>query len=295
MLDRIPNYTALRRGKTGYDTKYPIDTANPLYSDPLVDPREFDEHFADASSYYSKPNRMTGEALPGVPDAPLVRLDVMKRVKRAETWLNTDREVRDMLGAPAHIVIDDGLRPLQVQEFAWSVAWPSIIRKMNPEQFSDPSIPIPEEILTKYVAKPGSTDTVTPTPHLTGGALDVGLASLETGEKFNRGHAGGAIKGTAYPDFHEGYHLVDGESDIQNVAGQAEIAKESSEVMNYRRILYHAMTKVAGLYVNPTEIWHYGIGDPLSAYVSGGAFQPYYDVADLPDWYIAQMKQLQNK
>jgi hypothetical protein len=56
-----------------------------------------------------------------------------------------------------------------------------------------------------------------------------------------------------------------------------------------RRVLYWAMTK-AGLQVNPTEIWHYGKGDPLSEYVSGSG-RPYYGIAELPEWYLAQMKQ----
>lgn len=75
-IPRIPNYTELRRGKPGYDTRYEIDTGHPLYRDLLVDPREFG--FSDASSYYARPNKMTGEKLPGVPDAPLIRLDVAK-------------------------------------------------------------------------------------------------------------------------------------------------------------------------------------------------------------------------
>ena len=63
----IPNYTALRLDKAGYDTRYRIDTEHPLHNDPLVDPREVDFGFEDASSYYSKPNAMTGEVLPGGP------------------------------------------------------------------------------------------------------------------------------------------------------------------------------------------------------------------------------------
>src|SRR4051812_30181915 len=91
----IPNYSELRDGKSGYDTRYDIDTDHPLYDDPLVDLRDFTE-FADASSYYSKPNAMTGDVLPGVPDAPLVRLDVARRLLQAELFLATDPEVRQV-------------------------------------------------------------------------------------------------------------------------------------------------------------------------------------------------------
>lgn len=291
MIEAIPNYTALRAGKAGYDTRHEIDTEHPLYNDPLVDPREPEFGFTDASSYYAKPNAMTGETLPGVPDAPLVRLDVMKRLVQAEKLLRTDLDVREALGAPARLKIDDALRPYAVQKFAYDIAWPQVIRSQNPEYVGDNGepLPIPEDVLKKYVAKPN--DALTPTPHLTGGAVDVGLVSLETNEKFNRGHSGGAIKGTAYPDFHEGYHLTPGLSDIENVEGQTEVAADGSEIVMYRRILHWAMTK-AGLYVNPTEIWHYGKGDPLSEYVAG-TNHPYYGIAELPYWYTAEMRRLQ--
>lgn len=285
-MNRIPNFTELRRDKPGYDTRYAIDTAHPLHNDPLVDPRAPEFGFTDARSYYSKPNKMTGEMLPGVPDAPLLRRDIARRLVRAETFLRTDADVREALGAPAHLRIADGLRPYQVQKFAFEVAWPMVIRKANPEMTDEEiAATVPE-----YCARPN--ENLTPTPHLTGGAVDVALINLETGEPFDRGHVRGKVKGTAYPDFHEGYHLEPGQSDIQNSADQAAVAPEGSEVVLGRRILYHAMTEVAGLHVNPQEIWHYGKGDPLSELVSGSN-QPYYGIAELPEWYQGEMDQLQ--
>ncbi len=284
-MRRIPNLTELRRGKPGYDSRYEIDTTHPLHNDPLVDPRESEFGFEDARSYYAKPNSMTGETLPGVPDSPLVRLDVAKRLVRAERFLREDPDVREALGVPAHIRIDDALRPHEVQRFAFEVAWPTIIRQTNPSMTD-------EEVAAEvpnYCAKP--KDIPTPTPHLTGGAVDVVLVNLETGKGFDRGHKGGAVKGTAYPDFHEGYHLEAGQSDIENSPAQADVAPENSEVVVARRVLYYAMTEIAGLHVNPQEIWHYGIGDPLSEYVSG-SHSPYYGIPELPEWYTHEMQGL---
>lgn len=286
-MNRIPNFTELREHKAGYDTRQPIDTEHPLHNDPLVDPREAEFGFSDASSYYSKPNSMTGETLPGVPDAPLVRLHVARDLVRADEYLRTHPDVRDALGAPAHIRIDDALRPYEVQKFAFNIAWPMIIKRMNPE-LTD------EEVAAQvpnYCARP--SDHPTPTPHLTGGAVDVALINLETGEPFDRGHKGGAVKGTAYPDFHEGYHLVEGQSDIENSPEQAEVAPETSEIVLGRRVLYYAMTEVAQLFVNPQEIWHYGKGDPLSEYISGSN-RPYYGIAEVPEWYQAEMSRAQD-
>jgi D-alanyl-D-alanine dipeptidase len=281
-MNKIPNFTSLRAGKDGYDARYQIDTEHPLYNDPLVDPRDSDFGFEDASSYYSKPNSMTGKLLPGVPDSPLVRLDIANRLVEAEKYLRSDPDVREALGSPAHIRIDDALRPYQVQKFAYDVAWPTILKKQNPE-LSDQEI---TDLLPKSVAKPSNTPT--PTPHLTGGAVDVKLINLETGKPFDRGHQGGEIKDTAYPDFYENYQLEDSQSDIEAIAEDP----ISREILLGRRILYYVMTNIAGLYVNPQEIWHYGKGDPLSEYVSG-TNHPYYGVAKIPTWYEEEMKRLQ--
>ena len=283
-MNRIPNFAESRANKDGYDIRNIIDTEHPLHNDPLVDPRDSEFGFEDASSYYSKPNSMTNETLPGVPDAPLVRLDIARRLKIADGFLRTSPDVKEALGSPARIKIEDGLRPHQVQEFAYNVAWPMIIRKMNPG-ITDEEI---AQQLPKYVAKPSGI--LTPTPHLTGGAVDVKLMNVETGEAFDRGHKGGGIKGTAYPDFYENYQATKGESDIEDIAEQP----ISRIVLLGRRVLYHAMVNVAGLNVNPNEIWHYGKGDPLSEYVSGSN-RPYYGIAELPEWYKEEMGRIQSK
>ena len=282
ILSPIPNYTSLRAIKPGYETRFQIDTGHPLHNDPLVDPREH-PFFTDASSYYSKPNKMTGERLPGVPDAPLIRHDILRRIILAEEFLRSDRDVRDVFGAPLHLKIDDGLRPLEVQNFAYDIAWPAVIKRQNPH-LTDEQV---RAEVPNYCAKPNGL--LVPTPHLTGGAVDVALINLKTDDPINRGHTGGKIKGTAYPDFHERYHLGREYSDIENSPEQAEVAKPSSEIVLGRRILHYAMTEVAGLSVNPQEIWHYGKGDPLSALVDGTG-RPYYGIAKLPDWYTEQMK-----
>ncbi len=285
-MNPIPNLTELRNGKPGYDTRYTIDTEHPLHNDPLVDPREPEFGFDDASSYYYRNAvEIIGEALPGIPDAPLIRLDIAKRVVQAERFLRTDPEVREVLGAPAHLRIDDALRPHLVQKFAFEIAWPKVIKEQNPDLTDEEIV----DLVPNYCANPG--DGSTPTPHLTGGALDVALVNLDSGEAFDRGHVKGKVKGTAYPDFHEGYHLTPDQSDIENSPEQTEVAPPSSEIVLARRVLYYAMTEVAGLQVNPQEIWHYGKGDPLSEYVSG-SHNPYYGIAELPQWYEDQMKSL---
>ncbi|MFO0881940.1 MAG: hypothetical protein U0491_00615 [Candidatus Saccharimonadales bacterium] len=268
-FERIPNFTQLRKDKDGYDKRFTIDTEHPLFNDPLVDPRESDFGFTDASSYYSQPNRMTGKVLPGVPDAPLVRLDVAKRLQRAEEYLRTDPEVRDALGAPARLKISDALRPYAVQKFAFEVAWPQIIREQNPELSE-------EELLAqvpKYCARPA--DSPTPTPHLTGGAVDVSLVNVETDEHFDRGHVAGKVQGTAFPDFHEGTIQSMAKVISKTPRKSGCCTRTKPDCIRPENLIFF-MHVLAGLENRSNEIWHYGKGDPLSEYVAGISNHSYY-------------------
>lgn len=229
---------------------------HPLANDPMVDLRELG--FEDASSFYSRPNRLTGAVLPGVADTPFARLDLGRRLTRADKFLRTDDEVRKTLGAPARIKIEDAYRPPDVQLFAYDIAWPAVIRAKHPE-LSDEDVARERD---RYVTRPADGSPVS--PHSTGGAVDVRLINLDTNEPFNRGHDGGNVTKTAYPDRYE-------DSDSHDYP---------SEIVAARRVLYFAMVEVAGLQVNPFEIWHYGIGEPKSEFYAGRS-TPYYGLATL--------------
>jgi D-alanyl-D-alanine dipeptidase len=154
------------------------------------------------------------------------------------------------------------LRPYDAQVKAFYEAWPAIIRKMQPELTEEGVL----ALVPKYCAKPA--DHPTPTPHLTGGAVDVVLVNTETNEPFERGYFGQA-NGSAYPDYWEG--------ELSEEA-LAYAGDKLDEIITARRVLFYAMTVVGGFTVNPFEIWHYGVGDPLSAWVSD--YRPYYGVAE---------------
>ena len=243
MIEPIPNLEQLRAfDRSRLD--YSIDELHPLAFDPVVDLR--DCGFPDASSFYSRPNRLTGVVLPGVVDAPFVRRDIAERLLAADTYLRTDDEVREILGVPARLRVEDALRPLTVQRFAYETAWPAIIRAKHPE-IGDAEV---EEMLKVYVAKPGNE--LRPPPHATGGAVDVRLMNIETGEPFDRGHDGGHVYGTAFPEFYELRESSDRPADSDS--GTWAEPKNLQEIVLARRVLFHVMTKVAGLEPHPQEI-----------------------------------------
>ena len=112
-----------------------------------------------------------------------------------------------------------------------------------------------------------------PPPHSTGAAFDLEIWSLETGERLEM-------------------YYMDGSKNIYNaylMERMAESGKHThlsdsffTSLMN-RRILFHVMctkdivfTNEQDLFCNhPGEFWHFGDGDPLSAYLSREATARY--------------------
>lgn len=254
----IPDLEVLRSELVGFSYDVEIDTGSPLFDDPLVDLRDFG--FDDAESYYAKPNKLTGEVLPGVKNEPFVRKDLAQRLVKANEWLKGDSMVKGLLGENVRLKIDDAYRSFATQKYAHDTAWPQVIRNQNPK-LTDRQV---AEIVGRYCADPGSE--ASPTPHQTGGAVDVSLFYLSSNEPVPRGYKSGAAEETAFADFYESKDYTKTEYS----------AEEFAAIVSGRRILYYAMTVVAGLQSNPKEIWHYGIGDPLSAFVGG--YKPYYGV-----------------
>lgn len=109
---------------------------------------------------------MTGGPVPGVPNAPLARLDVAHRLMAANHLLETDPKVLDALGGTAaRLQVMDALRPYEVQRYAFEVAWPRILKEKNPTLKDDEIA----ALVPQYCARPSGHPT--PTPHQTGGRL----------------------------------------------------------------------------------------------------------------------------
>jgi hypothetical protein len=101
------------------------------------------------------------------------------------------------------------------------------------------------------------------TPHATGGACDLELYSLQTGESLTKVDDGDDIS----------FYGPERRSGLSD----AETAKRS-----VRRILFHALCGASAgllpseqLTIHPGETWHFGRGDPLSAILNGDAVAVY--------------------
>lgn len=113
-------------------------------------------------------------------------------------------------------------------------------------------------------------------PHSTGGACDVQLWSLQTGDHLDFTYLG--------DDY--GFYNLELKKDLDDSE------KKKREI---RRILYHVLctpsvclTKREVLTIHPGEYWHFGDQDPLSAYLKGQPFAEHGPIEPPKDFRITR-------
>jgi zinc D-Ala-D-Ala dipeptidase len=107
----------------------------------------------------------------------------------------------------------------------------------------------------KYVSLP-STNEDNPSPHNTGGAIDLSLID-SSGNYLNMG--------TSFDDFNEKSNTRYYE---QLIEAEKKLSDEELIVSNNRRLLFHLMNRV-GFTNYPDEWWHYDYGNQLWGKVKG--------------------------
>ncbi|PWF24743.1 M15 family metallopeptidase [Corticimicrobacter populi] len=167
-----------------------------------------------------------------------VREDVGRRLLQAA------RSLPDGL----HLVVLDGWRPWRVQQQLFD-AYQDTLRRRHPDLPAEQLLALTRE----FVSLP-STHPARPSPHLTGGAVDVTLCShdgvwLDMGTPFD----------ATVPASHTAYYESTVDSDSQ---------ADAAVFRQRRRILYHAM-RAAGFTNLPSEWWHFDCGDQLWAWYAG--------------------------
>ena len=152
-------------------------------------------------------------------------------------------EVTRLLPAGTRLVILDAWRPFAVQQYLYE----SLSDALN-EYYPDADNAQLEHLTRQYVSPP-STNRTAPSPHLTGGAVDVTLCDaegrfLDMGTEFDEASP---LSSTA------AFELIEQPNTRQTL------------VRKNRRILYNAML-AAGFSNLPSEWWHYDFGDQLWAW-----------------------------
>lgn len=256
LLQPVPNMDGLRERKRGF-RELPIDRNHPMFNEPVVDIAEYD---IAGQAYYSRPNATTGEAIPGVPTNLFLRKSIAKELARINAALHNP-VVTDFFGGGVELYIQDALRPVSLQKRLHDEFVPALLRKNHPGM-SDEEI---AERIKDIIAVP-SADPSKPSPHATGGAVDVVL-------RFKQDISAGYVQGSRVPVGH-----VDGDTSARIAPDFFEQNEPQSDedklARRNRRAFFAIMTGAAfgidtGLVNNPTEWWHWGLGDQLSEKVRG--------------------------
>lgn len=158
-------------------------------------------------------------------------------------------QAAELIPADKQLVVLDGWRPFSVQQHLFDTLI-NILRKSFPHH--------DESYLhskAKSLVSPPSNDSQAPSPHLTGGSVDVTLCD-SLGRFLNMGS-----------HFDEASQLS--WTDALEANPEANTTAQEN-----RRILYHAMIAV-GFTNLPSEWWHFDFGNQLWAYRSGQSHADY--------------------
>lgn len=185
--------------------------------------------------------------VPNAVDECFVRRQVFDRLLQASR----------LLPDGIRLVILDGWRPFIVQQYLFDTLI-NLIQRARPELDAEA-----QYAFARTLVSPPSTDPEAPSPHLTGGSVDVTLSDAE-GRLLDMGTLFDEASPLSWSAALEG----------QNDHSQLETARTN------RRILYNAMTE-AGFTNLPSEWWHYDFGNQLWA-LHSGQLQAFYGAARPP-------------
>ncbi len=142
------------------------------------------------------------------------------------------------------LYIFDGWRPQSIQRYFHGVWFPQWLRDNRPEI---PEAQLMDEVERYWAAPTDGEDS--PSPHSTGGAVDLTLRFIDTQQPLYMGGIFDDLTENAHTDWFE-------RQTINSMSDQ--------EAQANRRLLYWVMNE-AGFANNPTEWWHFSYGDQLWA------------------------------
>lgn len=172
------------------------------------------------------------------------------------------------------LVLIDGYRRIKDQGTLFE-AYHSYVKSKNPDLSEIES----RSLATKMVSEPPQDPNTLieilkdcPPPHSTGGSADVVLVfkdKIDTNSDY-------WVESAMVPfgaQFDEMMHPVYGDERSETTfyekkSKESVLSKEEKEALEYRRILYHTLTKL-GFTNYYTEFWHYDFGNQFNALVSG--------------------------
>ncbi len=233
----VPSSAMASVRKAGYRTSVAIDADGAPAGEPCVDVRSIG--IAGANHYNTPHNPPYYVIVPGSIPELYLRRSVATRLKDVNARL-----------APLGIelFLFDAWRPQAVQRYFHDVWFPEWLKARRPELEGQALV----DEVENYWAAPSAGEG-SPSPHSTGGAVDLTLMFSETHQPLFMGGMFDDVTEDAWTDACE----------RKPVASMSD-----AEARANRRLLYWVMSE-AGFANNPTEWWHFSYGDQLWAKLGG--------------------------
>lgn len=224
LMDKpIPDLSAVRSDKCLYK-KYPIRASNEICV-------EVNSKLLCHSYYWHYSPRPNGAT-----EQIFLRAELVSKLKRID---------RSLCSLGLCLLIQEGYRPISVQQFVQDVSVRNALKKENPG-IGDAEL---ANMIRMFAASPNGDINSAPPPHLTGGAVDLTLMCLETGLQIDMGKRAGLFN-TAFPD-----------------ALEKLTTSELDRARRFRRLLFW-LASHEGVVTNPTEWWHLSWGDQMWAWMT---------------------------
>jgi D-alanyl-D-alanine dipeptidase len=229
----IPSCSQAQERKRGYRQDVTIDLTGVLASEPCVETK--DAGFA-GTNYYNTPfNPPYGHVVPGSIPELWLRRSVAAKLGEVNARLAA-------FGVELYFL--DAWRPQAVQRYFHDVWFPGWLKARRPDLGGQA---LTDEV-ERYWSAPSSGE-MSPSPHSTGGAVDLTLIFSATRQPLFMGGMFDDVTESAWTDWFE-----------KSASG----SMSDEEARANRRLLYWAMSE-AGFANNPTEWWHYSWGDQMRA------------------------------
>lgn len=197
-------------------------------------------------NHYNTPfNPPYHERIPGSIAELFVRRSVGERLRAVNARL---------AGAGLELYLFDAWRPQAVQRYFHDVWFPAWLKQRTPHLDGQELV----DEVENYWAAP-SEGAGSPSPHSTGGAADLTLRFVATGQPLFMGGLFDDVTEDAWTDAYE---------------RRPAVSMSDEEARANRRLLYWVMAE-AGFANNPTEWWHYSWGDQMWAKLGGHAAAHY--------------------
>ncbi|WP_179378920.1 M15 family metallopeptidase [Jannaschia marina] len=229
-----------------------IDLSDPRGADPL---EEIRDHGLRGENAYHRPTAPYHARIEGSTSALLLRRPLIERLAGVNARL---------ADYGLELWVFDAWRPIAVQNHFHDRWMPARLRALHPEW---DATRIGTEV-ERYWARgaDGPIDPLSPPPHATGAAVDLTIRARDGAELF---------MGTIFDD-------VSAASNTDALEAEPEgLAFSQREARANRRLLYWLMAE-AGFANNPTEWWHFSLGDQMWARLTRAA-AAYYSTALIGD------------